>query len=263
MRKTPPLLTALLTCVGTSALATPIVIDDSDGAPDYTETGPMGDAVNVTATNAYNGTARNPSIPQGTGPVTGTWTWTGLAAGFYDVAAHWSAVGIAGNLADNAPYAIVSDLDTVNVTANQQVASTADYLVSDDNNNPHEFQTLGQIEVGAGGQITLTLTGGVSPNPPDLMFEYYDAALVNLLLRGDLNDDGFVGAADLDLLMADWGSDDSIADADGNGTVGQGDLDIVIADWGQGTPPVTTVPEPGSLALLGLGGFVLMRRRRA
>ncbi|MEM9414859.1 MAG: matrixin family metalloprotease [Planctomycetota bacterium] len=81
----------------------------------------------------------------------------------------------------------------------------------------------------------------------------------------DLNGDGFVGAADLDILLANWGSTTGTAatgDANGDGVTNQLDLDIVDAAWGTGTLPGGGVPEPGSLALLSLGGLALLRRRR-
>ncbi|MFI4861409.1 MAG: PEP-CTERM sorting domain-containing protein [Phycisphaerales bacterium JB063] len=85
------------------------------------------------------------------------------------------------------------------------------------------------------------------------------------LLAGDLNGDGFVGAADLDVLLANWGdsvSAGSLIDGDpsGDGVVGQADLQIVRDAWGNGAPP-PAVPEPTALALIGLGGLALMRRR--
>ncbi|XAM00499.1 hypothetical protein OT109_03725 [Phycisphaeraceae bacterium D3-23] len=85
-------------------------------------------------------------------------------------------------------------------------------------------------------------------------------------LTGDLNGDGFVGAADLDVLLAHWGdtvSAGSLIDGDpsGDGMVGETDLQIVRDAWGDGTPPAG-VPEPGWI-----GGVVLsalwLRRRRA
>ncbi|XAL99504.1 lamin tail domain-containing protein [Phycisphaeraceae bacterium D3-23] len=64
-------------------------------------------------------------------------------------------------------------------------------------------------------------------------------------IPGDITGDGFVGAEDLDALLALWGDaaasspQASNADLDGNGTVGSGDLSIVIANFGNATPPAT------------------------
>ncbi|XAL99912.1 CotH kinase family protein [Phycisphaeraceae bacterium D3-23] len=62
-------------------------------------------------------------------------------------------------------------------------------------------------------------------------------------ILGDINGDGFVGAADLDALLAHWGDAASSsrmaqdADLNGDGTVNSPDLSIVIANFGNGTPP--------------------------
>ncbi|MFI4859524.1 MAG: SGNH/GDSL hydrolase family protein [Phycisphaerales bacterium JB063] len=93
------------------------------------------------------------------------------------------------------------------------------------------------------------------------------AARVQLLEQGDLNGDGFVGAQDLDILLARWGDtvtpfDTLAGDWNGDGTVGQADLDIVQAHWGAGTPPGANVPEPASAAGLLAIAFVFTRRRR-
>ena len=85
---------------------------------------------------------------------------------------------------------------------------------------------------------------------------------------GDLDGDGFVGAADLDIIKSFWGQtvtpgDLLSGDPSGNGVCSGDDLDIVRRDWGRGTPPTAAgVPEPGSLSLLLVGGLVLMVLRR-
>jgi len=58
------------------------------------------------------------------------------------------------------------------------------------------------------------------------------------ILRGDLNDDGFVGQTDLDIVLDQWGNSggeitDPRADPNEDDFVGQTDLDIVLDDWGK------------------------------
>jgi hypothetical protein len=92
-------------------------------------------------------------------------------------------------------------------------------------------------------------------------------AMLAFDVLGDLNSDGFVGGADLDIVIGHWGQsvtpgDLLLGDPSGDGFVGGGDLDFVQANWGNGVPLVvaaaSSVPEPGSLALLTLGGLVLL-----
>jgi len=55
-------------------------------------------------------------------------------------------------------------------------------------------------------------------------------------------------------------------DINGDGFVGIDDLNILLATWNNGTAPAPSapsIPEPASLALLGIGGLAMLRRRTA
>jgi hypothetical protein len=86
---------------------------------------------------------------------------------------------------------------------------------------------------------------------------------------GDLNGDGFVGIGDLNIVLGNWNQnvaagDPLLGDPSGDGFVGIADLNIVLGNWNAGTPPAANaIPEPATLALLGLGGPALLRRRGA
>ncbi len=92
--------------------------------------------------------------------------------------------------------------------------------------------------------------------------------LTSVGLPGDLNGDGYVGSADLDIVRSNWGQSVTPGylaggDCSGDGNVGSADLDIVRANWGAGAPPASAVPEPSLFAgfmALCLGGVSLRRR---
>jgi glucose/arabinose dehydrogenase len=90
-------------------------------------------------------------------------------------------------------------------------------------------------------------------------------------IPGDLDADGFVGIDDLNLVLSNWNQqvparDPQKGDPSGDGFVGIDDLNTILSNWNTGTPPATdasaSIPEPGSVVLLGVGLIGLRRRPR-
>ncbi|MEZ6192191.1 MAG: hypothetical protein R3C45_13005 [Phycisphaerales bacterium] len=147
-----------------------------------------------------------------------------------------------------------------------------------------------------GGTLSISLLGGYTPGPGDsfqvlmagarsgtfdtvigadlgggLMFDVIygsnDVTLtvIGTVLEGDLNGDGFVGIADLNLVLGNWNQTippgDPLADPSGDGFVGIADLNLVLGNWNAGTPPVgqQPIPEPMSCLSFAIAGIVLSR----
>ncbi|MEM9413982.1 MAG: PEP-CTERM sorting domain-containing protein [Planctomycetota bacterium] len=146
---------------------------------------------------------------------------------------------------------VTLDLDTLMLSATSLDLGAVLQLIFADAPMTGAFDVVSGLDLGDGRRFTLNYeTAGL---------------LLEVHLAGDVDGDGFVGAVDLDVLLAEWGDRVAAgtgADLTGDGLVGQSDLDIVTSHWGQGTPPSPNVPEPGSLAVLLAGGVLLQRRRR-
>ena len=100
--------------------------------------------------------------------------------------------------------------------------------------------------------------------PDELELLYTSNGEVSQTLPGDLNGDGAVNSADLDLIRGNWGTTNSAGDANDDGIVNSGDLDIVRANWGATAAAAT--PEPSTFMLLmtlGLMTTVFSRRSRS
>jgi len=97
----------------------------------------------------------------------------------------------------------------------------------------------------------------------------YEFFCLGITCGGDLNSDGFVGVDDLNIVLVNWNQNvtpgDLLAgDATGEGFVGVDDLNVVLVNWNKGTPPaeaLAAIPEPGTMAVLGLLSLGLLRRR--
>jgi Concanavalin A-like lectin/glucanases superfamily len=90
-------------------------------------------------------------------------------------------------------------------------------------------------------------------------------------ISGDLNDDGFVGIDDLNIVLGNWNQtvpvgDRFLGDPSGDGFVGIADLGWVLQDWNATESPPTAVlglvPEPATFGLLLLSGLAVLDRRR-
>ncbi len=82
-------------------------------------------------------------------------------------------------------------------------------------------------------------------------------------MPGDLNGDGSVNSADLDMVRGNWGNavtPNTMGDANGDGFVNSADLDIVRSNWGATTG--AAVPEPGTMLLFVVGAFLVAARRK-
>jgi len=99
-----------------------------------------------------------------------------------------------------------------------------------------------------------------------------DVLILKFTYLGDINIDGMVTDADLVNIIAHMNQSGSYFDGDANldGLINLADYDLVQASLGAGTglngspqlgSPLVAVPEPGTLALVGVAACAMLRRR--
>jgi hypothetical protein len=84
-------------------------------------------------------------------------------------------------------------------------------------------------------------------------------ALLGPGMGADFDEDGDVDGADFLTWQQNLGTAGNHArgDADGNGLIQADDLQMWQVEFGEPTPPATAVPEPSSLAMIGLAALAM------
>ncbi len=169
-------------------------------------------------------------------------------------------------------------LDVSDTVGNPTLGITEIAMVSQANGSRKtlSYDLAGNLYAGSNAdeQVTIWGPGGTTSavTASDGTFTIdgvcYGAACGGGGLVGDLNGDGFVGIDDLNIVLGNWNLNvppaNPLADPSGDGFVGIDDLNQVLGNWNAGVPPTggAAVPEPTTLALLGLGSIAALRRRR-
>ena len=165
----------------------------------------------------------------------------------------------------------VTEHDVLNVTKTASLDGTFDVRLSGgfmpDIGDTFTVLTADNITGGFAAESLPFLENGlgwmVNVNAADITLEVFQA-----FLPGDANNDGQVTGADLISVQQNFGSVGPLplqGDANHDSRVTGADLISVQQNFGNVFSPsgVASVPEPATLAMLGLLGVVISRRRRA
>ncbi len=133
---------------------------------------------------------------------------------------------------------------------------------------------VGRGQIGATGDLWMGTFGGNGNNlaPIYVISDVLTVPAVSIIV-GDYDNSGQVEQGDLDIVLQNWGTgtftgDEATLVGGGpfDGTVDQNELDGVLQNWGNTAAPDfsgSVVPEPATLALAGLFGLAMARRRLA
>lgn len=134
--------------------------------------------------------------------------------------------------------------------------------------NPTGTPTNSAFVLAPGQTVPIDITPELGAMIQDAVWDVVRSHNHTGFLAGDLNDDGFVGINDLNLVLGAWNltvvPGDPDTDPSGDGFVGIEDLNMVLSNWNAGTPPGGTapIPEPTTAMTLLVGLLVVVGRKQ-